>query len=201
LAATTESVPVVNLFSQTLMTICGGEIRHAFDEDGWRLTRDAYYRSTYSKTASLFAASAESGALLSGAPRAIVDSMREYGCNLGMAFQIVDDILDFVGDEEEMGKPIGSDLRQGTVTLPLILYLEGHPENALVRAVFEEQEEREEKIQALVDMVRDSPAIESARQEAMRFTTGAKEAIRELSPNRYRQVMLDLADFLLERRR
>jgi geranylgeranyl pyrophosphate synthase len=201
LAAATESVPVVNLFSKTLMTICRGEIRHAFDEDGWRRTKDAYYRSTYSKTASLFAASAESGALLSGAPRAIVDSMREYGYNLGMAFQIVDDILDFVGDKEEMGKPIGSDLRQGTVTLPLILYLEGHPENALLRAVFEEQEGREEKIQALVDMVRDSPAIESARQEAMRFTMGAKEAIGDLSPNRYRQVMLDLADFLLERRR
>ena len=201
LAAATESVPVVNVFSKTLITICRGEIRHAFDEDGWRRTKDGYYRSTYSKTASLFAASAESGALLSGAPSAIVSSLRDYGCNLGMAFQIVDDILDFVGDEEEMGKPIGSDLRQGTVTLPLLLYFEGHPENDLLRAVFEEQDGREEKIHTLVDMVRGSSAIESARQEAMRFTMGAKEAIRDLSPNQYRQAMLDLADFLLERKR
>jgi geranylgeranyl pyrophosphate synthase len=201
LAAATESVPVVSIFSKTLMTICRGEIRHAFDEDGWRRTKEGYYHSTYSKTASLFAASAESGALLSGAGSATVRSLRDYGCNLGMAFQIVDDILDFVGDEAEMGKPIGSDLRQGTVTLPLLLYFEEHPKHDLLRAVFEEREGREERIQSLMDMVRDSPAIESAREEARRFTTEAKEALRDLSANQYRQVMLDLADYLLERRR
>lgn len=201
LAAATESVPVVSIFSKTLMTICRGEIRHAFDEDGWRRTKEGYYHSTYSKTASLFAASAESGALLSGAGSATVRSLRDYGCNLGMAFQIVDDILDFVGDEAEMGKPIGSDLRQGTVTLPLLLYFEEHPKHDLLRAVFEEWEGREERIQSLVDLVRDSPAIESAREEARRFTMKAKEALRDLSANQYRQVMLDLADYLLERRR
>lgn len=201
LAAATESVPVVSVFSKTLMTICRGEIRHAFDEDGWRRTREGYYRSTYSKTASLFAASAESGALLSGAGSATVRSLRDYGCNLGMAFQIVDDILDFVGEEAEMGKPIGSDLRQGTVTLPLLLYVEEHPEHDLLRAVFEEEEGREERIKSLVDMVRNSPAIESAREEARRFTMEAKDALKDISANQYRQVMLDLADYLLERRR
>jgi geranylgeranyl pyrophosphate synthase len=201
LAAATESVPVVSIFSKTLMTICRGEITHAFDEDGRLRTKEGYYHSTYSKTASLFAASAESGALLSGAGSATVRSLRDYGCNLGMAFQIVDDILDFVGDEAEMGKPIGSDLRQGTVTLPLLLYFEEHPKHDLLRAVFEEPEGREERIQSLVDMVRDSPAIESAREEARRFTMEAKEALRDLSANQYRQVMLDLADYLLERRR
>lgn len=201
LAAATESVPVVSIFSKTLMTICRGEIRHAFDEDGWRRTKEGYYQSTYSKTASLFAASAESGALLSGAESATVRSLRDYGCNLGMAFQIVDDILDFVGDQAEMGKPIGSDLRQGTVTLPLLLYFEEHPKHDLLREVFEEREGREERIQSLVDLVRNSPAIESAREEARRFTMEAKEALRDLSANQYRQVMLDLADYLLERRR
>ena len=201
LAAATESVPVVSIFSKTLMTICRGEITHAFDEDGWLRTKEGYYHSTYSKTASLFAASAESGALLSGAGSATVRSLRDYGCNLGMAFQIVDDILDFVGDEAEMGKPIGSDLRQGTVTLPLLLYFEEHPKHDLLRAVFEEPEGREERIQSLVDMVRDSPAIESAREEARGFTMEAKEALRDLHANQYRQVMLDLADYLLERRR
>lgn len=201
LAAATESVPVVSIFSKTLMTICRGEITHAFDEDGWRRTKEGYFHSTYSKTASLFAASAESGALLSGAGSATVRSLRDYGCNLGMAFQIVDDILDFVGDEDEMGKPIGSDLRQGTVTLPLLLYFDEHPKHDLLSAVFEEREGREERIQSLVDLVRDSPAIESAREEARRFTMEAKEALRDLSANQYRQVMLDLADYLLERRR
>ena len=201
LAAATESVPVVDIFAKTLMTICRGEITHAFDRDGWRRTKEDYYHSTYSKTASLFAASAQSGALLSGAPDATIQALREYGCKLGMAFQIVDDILDLVGDEHVVGKPIGGDLRQGTVTLPILLFLEEHPQTDLLRSIFEQQDGREEKIRDLVDMVRSSPAIAAAREEAQRFTVESKQAIKDLSPNPYRQVMLDLADFLLERRR
>jgi geranylgeranyl pyrophosphate synthase len=201
LAAATESVPVVDIFAKTLMTICRGEITHAFDRDGWRRTKEDYYHSTYSKTASLFAASAQSGALLSGAPDATIQALQEYGCKLGMAFQIVDDILDLVGDEHVVGKPIGGDLRQGTVTLPILLFLEEHPQTDLLRSIFEQQDGREERIQGLVDMVRSSPAIAAAREEAQRFTVESKQAIEDLSPNPYRQVMLDLADFLLERRR
>jgi geranylgeranyl pyrophosphate synthase len=100
-----------------------------------------------------------------------------------------------------MGKPIGSDLRQGTVTLPLLLHLDEHPRTDLLRSIFEEQDGREEKIRALVDMVSNSPAIATAREEAQRFTVESQQAIEDLSPNPYRQVMLDLADFLLERSR
>jgi geranylgeranyl pyrophosphate synthase len=200
LAAETQSVPVVSIFAQTLMTICGGELKQAFAEGEWRRTKEDYLQSIFSKTASLFAASGESGALLSGAPPATVRALRDYGYNLGMAFQIVDDILDFTGDEEELGKPIGSDLRQGTITLPLLLFLEMHPEVDLLRSIFEEQQGREEKIRTLVDMVRSSSAIELAREEAQRFTAESKQAVDQLSPNEYRQVMLDLADYLLERR-
>lgn len=200
LAAETQSVPVVSIFAQTLMTICGGELKQAFAEGEWRRTKEDYLQSIFSKTASLFAASGESGALLSGAPPATVRALRDYGYNLGMAFQIVDDILDFTGDEEELGKPIGSDLRQGTITLPLLLFLDMHPEVDLLRSIFEEQQGREDKIRTLVDMVRSSSAIELAREEAQRFTAESKQAVDQLSPSQYRQVMLDLADYLLERR-
>jgi geranylgeranyl pyrophosphate synthase len=200
LAAETQSVPVVSLFAQTLMTICGGELKQAFGEGAWRRTKEDYFQSIFSKTASLFAASGESGALLSGAPPATVRALRDYGYNLGMAFQIVDDILDFTGDEEELGKPIGSDLRQGTITLPLLLFLEMHPEVDLLPSIFEEQQGREAKIRTLVDMVRSSSAIGLAREEAQRFTAESKQAIDQLSPSEYRQVMLDLADYLLKRR-
>jgi geranylgeranyl pyrophosphate synthase len=201
LAASTESVPVVEIFAKTLMTICSGELRHVFEEDGWRRTKEEYYHSTYSKTASLFAASAESGALLSGAPVEAVRALRDYGCNLGMAFQIVDDILDFVGEEQQMGKPMGSDLRQGTVTLPLLLFLDDHPEHDLLRSIFKDRQGREERIRTLVEKVRNSPAIGLAREDARRFTMQSKKAIADLLDNEYRQVLLDLADYLLERRR
>ncbi len=200
LAAETRSLPVVTIFAQTLMTICSGELRQALGEGAWRRTKEDYFQSTFSKTASLFAASTESGALLSGAPPSTVHALRDYGYNLGMAFQIVDDILDFTGDEQQLGKPIGSDLRQGTITLPLILFLEMHPESDLLRTIFEERQGREQKIQTLVEMVRSSSAIRLAREEAQRFTLESKQAIDELTPSECRQVMLDLADHLLERR-
>lgn len=201
LAAATTSVPIVSIFAQTLMTICSGELKRAFDKDGWRQTKEDYYQSIYKKTASLFAASTEAGGLLSGAPAPTVQALRAYGCNLGMAFQILDDILDFTGDEKELGKPIGSDLRQGTVTLPLLLFLEAHPEIDILSSIFGQPQGREEKMQTLIDMVRSSPAITSAQHEAERFTAESKQAIQDLPANEYRQVMLDLADYLLERRR
>jgi len=200
LAAATDSVPVVSIFARALMTICSGELKQVFDQGRSRRTKEDYYQSTYSKTASLFAASTEAGAVLSGASPPAVQALRDYGHNLGMAFQIVDDILDFTGDEKELGKPIGSDLRQGTITLPLLLFLETHPEVDVLPSIFEEEQGREERIQSLVDMVSDSSAIGSAREAAERFTVESKEAIQNLSPTEYRQVMLDLADYLLERR-
>lgn len=200
LAAATESVPVVSIFARTLMTICSGELKQVFDQGAWPRTKEDYYESTYSKTASLFAASTEAGALLSGASGPTVQALRDYGHNLGMAFQIVDDILDFTGEEKELGKPIGSDLRQGTITLPLLLFLESHPEVDILPSIFEDEQGREERIRSLVDMVTGSSAIGSAREAAERFTVESKEAIQDLSPTEYRQVMLDLADYLLERR-
>jgi geranylgeranyl pyrophosphate synthase len=201
LAAATSSVPIVSIFAQTLMIICNGELRHALTKSEWRSTKEDYFQSIYSKTASLFAASTEAGGVLSGAPMPTVEALRAYGHNLGMAFQILDDILDFTGDEKELGKPIGSDLRQGTVTLPLLIFLDMHPEVDILSSIFDEPEGREEKIQALVDMVRNSVAIASARDEAERFTAASKRAIQNLPSSEYRQAMLDLADYLLERRR
>ena len=202
LAAATESVPIVSIFAQTLMTICSGELTQTLNSRGrwrWR-TKEDYYRSIYSKTASLFAASAEAGGILSGAPASTVEGLRAYGHHLGMAFQILDDILDFTGDEKELGKPIGSDLRQGTVTLPLLLFLETHPESDILSSIFDEPRGSEEKIQTLTEMVRNSTAIASAHEEAERFTAESKQAIQDLPANEYRQVMLDLADHLSERR-
>lgn len=199
-AAATRSVPVITIFAQTLMTICGGELRQTFNGAGWQRTKEDYYQSIYGKTASLFAASTETGAIVSEAPKRTVRALREYGYNLGMAFQILDDILDFTGDEKELGKPIGSDLRQRTATLPLLLFLEIDSGHDIVSSVFDEPQAAEEDIQILIEMVKSSPAIASARAEAERFTAEAKNAIRDLPASEYRQVMLDLADYLLDRR-
>jgi len=206
-AAETESVRVISIFAQTLMTICSGELNQIFGSDGRQPTANAaiakeyYYQRIYSKTASLFAASAEAGGLLGNAPEPEAQALRDYGCNLGMAFQIVDDILDFAGNEGDLGKPTGSDLRQGIITLPTICFLQAHPEDGTVARVLRSRGEGDDEVRAAVEMIKESGAIESSTAEAQRFVARSRDALSILPPNDYRQAMLDLADFVVERRK
>jgi geranylgeranyl pyrophosphate synthase len=200
-AAETKSVRVVSIFAQTLMTICGGELKQIFGSDEGQTTREYYYQRIYSKTASLFAASSETGAILSGAPEPEVQALRDYGYNLGMAFQIVDDILDFAGNEGELGKPVGSDLHQGIVTLPTIYFLEAHSEDTIVTKVLSGRDERDDEVRAAVEAIKESGAIKLSAAEAKGFAARSRDALSTLPDNEYRQAMLDLADFVVERRK
>ena len=199
LAAQTENVRVINIFSQTLMIICGGELRQYFRPPWREQSRQDYDRRIYAKTASLFAATTEAAAVLVGAPEPQVKALREYGCQLGMAFQIVDDVLDFTGSPTEMGKPVGSDMRQGIVTLPLLYYLGQHPDDDMLPQVFESRASNE-VIESVVARIRSAGAIETAMRDARTHIRRAQAALDEFPANGYRQTMLDLADFVVQRR-
>jgi geranylgeranyl pyrophosphate synthase len=198
LAAETGNQRIISLFAQTLMHISSSELREALKMV--RPNREDYYWRISKKTASLFAAATEGGALLSETGEEEVQALRSYGYNLGMAFQIMDDILDFIGEEEELGKPIGSDLRQGVITLPVIYFLEENPDWESVERILAGGEEREEHIHSWVTRIKGSGAIRSSQAEAQAFTEKAKEALSVLPANEYRQVMLGLADYLMVRR-
>ncbi len=198
LAAETVNPRIISLFAKTLMLICSSELREALSIA--KPNREDYYWRISKKTASLFAAATEGGALLSEAVEEEVQALRSYGYNLGMAFQIMDDVLDFTGDEEELGKPIGSDLRQGVITLPVLYFLEENPDWGSVERILRGGEEREEHIHSLVSRIKGSGAIRSSQAEAQGFTEKAKEALSVLPANEYRQVMLELADYLMIRR-
>ena len=189
---------VMRLFAQTLMKISSGQLRETFSAYSWRQNREGYYEQIDSKTASLFSAAAGAGAVLSEAPDEAVEALKNYGHDLGMAFQIVDDILDFIGDEEEMGKPVGSDLLQGTVTLPTILLMENHPEDNLLEGLSEKRGDQAE-VARVIEMVRNSPIVEECYQIAAGFSTQACRALEGLPENASRRSLLDLADYVLER--
>ncbi|MBI4320501.1 MAG: polyprenyl synthetase family protein [Chloroflexi bacterium] len=202
LAAKSNSIRVMEIFSRALMRICDGELRHAFGNSDWQQTRIEYYRKIESKTAALFLAAVQAGAILSDAPEEQVQALGQYGHNLGMAFQITDDILDFVGDERKMGKPVGSDLRQGTVTLPAIYLLESLPNDDLFRTVFGrdgDDTDREQKIRRAIEMIVNSSAIALARTEARAFANSAADAVATLPDNEFRRSLLQLAEYVLER--
>lgn len=198
LVSCTGSVRLMQRFAETLMVICNGEIRQMFSERGEVGSRADYERRIFAKTASLIALSAEAGAILAEADEQWVQAMRAYGERLGLAFQVVDDVLDFVADEEVLGKPVGGDLRQGLVTLPTLLFLEGQPDNPVVRRAL--RSPGGEAVDEAVRVIASSPAIEASLAEARRYIREAVAALEPLPAGPYRQALMDLAAFVVSRR-
>ena len=197
--ARTGNVRVIRLFSQTLMAITRGEIRQDMTAFDARQTVDHYLQRISGKTASLFAAACEGGGVVTDAPEAQVQALREYGHNLGMAFQIVDDILDFMGDEDVMGKPVGSDLMQGTLTLPSLLLMDRYPQDNPVRKLFS-QRRRQEHLSEAVEMIRSSDIPQESYAMASTFGKRAEEALASLPDNEVRATLRDIVHYVLERR-
>ena len=159
LASQTESVAVMQIFAKTLATIVNGEVTQLFTSRGVA-SRDDYYQRIYAKTASMFVLATRAAALLSLVDDNIIDAVHQYGYEVGMAFQIVDDILDFTGEQATVGKPVASDLRQGLVTLPALYYQEANPDDPDMQAVISGEYHNGERMIRLVESIRASGAIE-----------------------------------------
>ena len=196
----TRNVRVIRRFSETIMELSKGELSELFAAFDPAFSRELYWKRIYEKTASLFCTAAESGAVLSGAPEELVQRLKSYGHNLGMAFQIVDDILDFQGTQEEVGKPVGNDLLQGTLTLPTLLLLEQYPNDNPVAKLFRDGNV-DGHLQQAVEMVQNSDIIPQAASIAGDFSQRALDALAPLPDNTYKRSLVELASFVMERRR
>jgi geranylgeranyl pyrophosphate synthase len=203
LAAATHDPRVVAIFASTLADICDGQLREMFEAHRLEQTQADYERRIYGKTAALFAGSAEMGAVIGGAPESDVEALRAYGSDMGLAFQIVDDVLDLREETSRLGKPAGHDLRQGTVTLPVMLYAadldEGSPARERLRAVVTGEIEDDEAISEVVTAIRRSGAIEEALAVAMNFVRRAKERASVVPDVETAEMLRDVADYALAR--
>jgi octaprenyl-diphosphate synthase len=204
-AAATGNLRVIRLFSQTLQIISSGELKQTFDAFNLEQTHDHYLERISSKTASLFSLATRSGAILSQAPEESVETLKGYGYNLGIAFQIVDDILDFIGTEEEMGKPIGSDLAQGTLTLPAMLLLEHYPEDNPVKELFNNHDmpegDKQKRIKQAIELVNSSSIVKKCYEVASDYCAKACQNLKLLPDNPSRRALKDLADLVISRRK
>jgi len=199
LASDTNSIPAMSLFAHTLTVIVDGEITQLFT-GRCQVDRAEYYRRIYSKTASLFETSAAAAALISEVSPEKVEALRIFGYHTGMAFQIIDDILDFTGDQSTIGKPVGSDLRQGLVTLPTIYYIERHPEDPDTTTLREGRcFDSDAQVTRLVQSVRGSDAIKLAQQEAESFIDRAIQSLRTLPECPERASLENLANYIVSR--
>jgi len=201
LVADTRNLRVIKLFAQTIMTISGGELNQAFNAFNLEQTEQQYLERIASKTASLLTLATESGAILSQAPEKSVGALKEYGYNLGSAFQIVDDILDFIGTEEEMGKPVGSDLAEGTLTLPAILLLQRYPGDNPVRRLFRHQGDDGENIRLAIEQIRDSSIIADCYKLASDYRARAHRNLSLLPDNDSRRALAELVDYVVVRKK
>jgi octaprenyl-diphosphate synthase len=200
LTATTQNLRAVKLFAQTLRIISTGELSQIFSAFSLEQTYEQYIQRISYKTAALFSLATESGSVLSQAPEESITVLKDYGHNIGIAFQIVDDILDFIGTEEELGKPVGSDLAQGTLTLPAMLLLERYPEDNPVKKLFQNPDEHE-NVKLAVEVIRNSSISEECYAIASDYCTKACHSLDLLPDSPSRQTLIELANFVINRKR
>lgn len=199
LVASTGNLHVIKLFAQTLMTISKGELEQINVPYEKRISLDHYLSWISDKTACLFSTSTESGAVLGGAPRKFVTALKNYGFYFGMTFQVIDDILDFTGNQEELGKPVGSDLKEGIITLPSIIFAETKEGNNIIRKAIDS--ENKEYAQKVIEEIKNSSAIEKSMNIAKHFSNKAMEYLSVLPESETRASLIRLIDIMLERKR
>ena len=199
LAAETDYLPLMKLFAETLATIVNGELTQMFSARGI-IDRDNYYQRIYAKTASLFEMAALAASMVATEDEEMRASMKVFGYEVGMAFQIVDDILDFTGEESAVGKPIGSDLLNGLVTLPAIYYAEAHPHDEDILSLPEGGWKETERVQRLVDGIRQSEAIQQSMDEARHAVDRALKSLSDAPMSSEREALEDLTKFIVNRK-
>jgi geranylgeranyl pyrophosphate synthase len=203
LAAATNSPRVVSIFASTLADICDGQLREMFFAHRLDQSREEYERRIFGKTASLFAGSAEMGAIIGDAPEPAVQALRQYGSDIGMAFQIVDDVLDLREDATQLGKPAGHDLTQGTVTLPTIIYASGltQPSEAATRleAVVSGEIDDPSEVNKVVEEIRDSGALEATMDDARGYAVRSRTHLAAAPNAEVRDMLEQIADIVCER--
>ena len=191
-----------HLFSETVATVCEGTILEMMTAGRIDLTLESYYEKISHKTACLIAACCKGGAIVSQASDDEIELLYEYGLNLGIAFQIIDDILDYTEDQATIGKPAGNDLRQGMVTLPLIYALQSQPQNGYyqrVHGLLTGTGPAEEDIYSVVKWVVTGLGVERSRTDAQAYADKARQALHHFPASQDRAVLDELIDFVVSR--
>jgi geranylgeranyl pyrophosphate synthase len=202
LAAETMNPRVVAIFASTLADICDGQLQEVFTAHRLDQTREQYERRIYGKTASLFAGSAEMGAVIGGADEDAVQNLRGFGGDVGMAFQIVDDVLDLRSTTSTIGKPANLDLRQGTVTLPTMLFMRSANGSDGARALERAMNGdglSEDEFSAVATLIEQSGAIDESIEAAREYVDRAIRRLDSLPDREVASSLEAFANLALER--
>lgn len=194
--AASLGVEVAGLLAATIAELCRGQVGELQTMYDTGRTEEQYYPSIAGKTASLYAAACRIGGIVSGQSSEAIDHLTEFGRLYGMAFQVIDDVLDVVATDEQLGKPAGNDMIEGVYSLPVIYTLEW-PESGRLKTMLDERLTLENRHQA-IDIVRQGPGIERSLQTATRFVEEAKAELAKVSNNDAAVALAGAADHLLQ---
>jgi octaprenyl-diphosphate synthase len=194
-----KSMDIMNLMANTTNTIAQGEVLQLLNINDPDTTEESYHQVIYNKTACLFEAACKIGSILSDSPDTCAQSLAEYGKNLGIAFQLVDDALDYEADSAELGKNVGDDLAEGKPTLPLIYAMQkgNQQQHDLIRQAIEQG--GLEHIEEITRVINETGALNYTHQQAIKHAEIAKKAIANLPDSDSKQALIFLADYAVER--
>jgi heptaprenyl diphosphate synthase len=194
-------MPIIDvIISRAVMTICMGELLQLTSKRNYDQTVEEYYRKIERKTAALLSASCHCGGIIARLDEQRANALERFGHHLGMAFQIADDVLDYTATEEQIGKPVGADLRQGTITLPLMYALREPGLEPRLRSLLGREPMREQDYDEVVGLVRDSSAVQRAERHAHEFADRAQAELAAFPPSQPRTVLEKVCDYVVERR-
>jgi len=195
------SLAVLKLLADTAATLAEGEVHQLMTAHDTETDEAAYLQVIRAKTAVLFAASAQVGGLVAERPEEEVAALRDYGESLGMAFQVVDDVLDYLPEAQERGKALGDDFREGKLTLPVILAFQAgdEEEKAFWRRCLEEGDQREGDLERALELLQRHGSLEAAKQKARNYGEKARRALELFPACPARRALEEAVSFTVER--
>ena len=210
LVCTTENLEMIDRFANLSLDLTIGEFDEMNHTFNLNQNRDQYLKRLRRKTASMFIVAASAGPLLGNAPEEIIEQLGDYGYNLGMAFQIIDDILDFVGTSNRLGKPVGSDLKNGIITLPVIVLMEQYPEFKPVQDMYVKTQSsnhafnnhvltpegyadfpkvNQDALEETISFILEKGIIDQCYSIAKDYSANATSSLKNLEPNKYKDLL------------
>jgi len=194
----TNSIHVIKRFSETIMELSKGELDQMSSTFTLGQTKEKYFRRIYNKTASLFTTSSESGAILSNAHQRTINALKNFGYNLGMAFQVIDDVLDLIGNPQKTGKPISADLSKGILTLPSIISIENNPKDNPIIHFFANPSDNI-LLSRAIENASEKSNISETLEVAEQFCIKALNEIKFLPANSHKKSLTRLVEYVLTR--
>jgi len=196
-----RNLELIRLLSDVLKRMVEGQFLEMEHTHDWKITKAEYMEIISAKTAALMGAACTSGAMVAGTDEKTMQHLGEFGLNLGIAFQLMDDLLDYTSSEEVFGKPVGKDLKEGKITLPLVHFVSELEKVEVERlaGLFKSQKASDKDYEDLIRRVRNHGAIERVRSEASEYIARAVNLINPLPDSPFKQGLLELGGYILTR--